>query len=62
MAAAQRTLYLTQSSSRFEGRQLLDAVCQSAGAQGAANIQIQAHDGVIANDVAMPLPLRSMSL
>lgn len=57
MAAAQRTLYLTQSSSRFEGGQLLDAVCQSAGAQGAANIQIQAHDDVIANDVAMPLAL-----
>ena len=57
MAAAQRTLYLTPSSSRFEGRQLLDAVCQSAGAQGAANIEIQAHDGVIANDVAMPLAL-----
>ncbi|MDO9381377.1 MAG: histidine kinase dimerization/phosphoacceptor domain -containing protein [Hyphomicrobiaceae bacterium] len=57
MAAAQRTLYVTQSSSRFEGRQLLDAVCKSAGAHGAANFQIQAHDGVIANDIAMPLAL-----
>ena len=57
MAAAQRTLYVSSSSSRFEARQLLDAVCASAGAHGSAEITCQADDVVIANDVAMPVAL-----
>jgi PAS domain S-box-containing protein len=59
MAAAQRVLYGTTDATRFATKDFLHAVCQTVQQTLPADVKVvwEAADGVLANDVAMPLAL-----
>jgi PAS domain S-box-containing protein len=59
MAAAQRVLYGTTDASRFAATEFLDAVCQTFQQTLPADVNIVSEEanGVLSNDIAMPLAL-----
>ena len=59
MAAAQQVLYGTRNATRFNAREFLSAVCQTARQSFSTNVRIdcEATDAELSNDKAMPLAL-----
>lgn len=59
MAAAQRVLYGTTDASRFAAKEFLQAVCQTVQQTLPPDVQIicETGNGVLSNEVAMPLAL-----
>jgi PAS domain S-box-containing protein len=59
VAAAQRVLYSTRNATRFDTREFVDAVCESARQTFPPDVEIrrEADPAELSNDVAMPLAL-----
>jgi PAS domain S-box-containing protein len=59
MAAAQRVLYGTADASRFDAEEFLHAVCQTVQQTLPPDVKIvcEGANGVLSNDIAMPLSL-----